>query len=152
MRTLVFTAIASAVLCAPAVAQTPTQPPPCLDFSSQQEAQDYFEGQGGPERDELGLDADDNGRACDEAAAATPTSTATSPVTTTAGRTTPEGVTTTAVSGTGLAGRIGPLGFVGLGLAALGLAALATYLLRRRTRLAPTPPPPAEGTAEGWYW
>jgi len=37
----------------------------CDDFSSQEEAQDFFEEQGGPEDDPNVLDADDDGEACE---------------------------------------------------------------------------------------
>ncbi|HVE90722.1 MAG TPA: hypothetical protein VNE62_00255 [Actinomycetota bacterium] len=42
----------------------------CTDFDSQAEAQAFFEEEGGPAQDPHGLDADRNGKACDNLAAA----------------------------------------------------------------------------------
>lgn len=52
----------------------PTSPPPdggfvdkdCPDFATQEEAQDFFLAEGGPEEDPHNLDADDDGIACEE--------------------------------------------------------------------------------------
>lgn len=44
--------------------------PACLDFSTQEEAQHFYEREGGPERDDHGLDADGDGVACDGMASA----------------------------------------------------------------------------------
>ena len=38
----------------------------CADFASQQEAQDFFESEGGPEEDPHRLDADNDGQACED--------------------------------------------------------------------------------------
>lgn len=38
----------------------------CPEFSSQEEAQEFFEDQGGPEEDPARLDADDDGEACED--------------------------------------------------------------------------------------
>lgn len=38
----------------------------CPDFASQQEAQDFFEAQGGPAEDPHNLDADNDGQACED--------------------------------------------------------------------------------------
>ena len=38
----------------------------CADFSSQEEAQEFFEDQGGPEEDPNRLDANDDGEACED--------------------------------------------------------------------------------------
>lgn len=38
----------------------------CEDFDTHEQAQRFFEIQGGPGRDLHGLDPDDNGRACEE--------------------------------------------------------------------------------------
>ena len=51
----------------------PPSPPPapplrdydCADFATQQEAQQFFEDQGGPALDPHGLDGDNNGIACE---------------------------------------------------------------------------------------
>lgn len=42
----------------------------CLDFVTQQEAQAFFEAEGGPESDPHGMDSDRNGIACDGVAVA----------------------------------------------------------------------------------
>lgn len=38
----------------------------CKDFSTQQEAQEFFEREGGPQQDTHGLDKDKDGQACEE--------------------------------------------------------------------------------------
>jgi hypothetical protein len=66
-RTVVLAAAASAAgfpLAASAQTPTPTGRT-CADFATQQEAQRFFEQQGGPQNDPFNLDVDNDGRACE---------------------------------------------------------------------------------------
>lgn len=61
---LIFAGLAVGWITFPADAQEAVESA-CLDFSSPQEAQAFFETEGGPEHDPHGLDSDGNGVACD---------------------------------------------------------------------------------------
>ncbi len=67
---LMTAVLLSLAVCMPAFAQGGGTGDPgdrdCSDFSSQEEAQDFFESEGGPEEDPHGLDADNDGQACED--------------------------------------------------------------------------------------
>lgn len=63
-----FVALVGGCVVSPAGAQedpAPGEESACLDFASPDDAQAFFEAEGGPEHDPHGMDSDGNGAACD---------------------------------------------------------------------------------------
>lgn len=138
--------------------------PACLDFATQKEAQRFYEAEGGPERDDHGLDSDGDGFACDAMASAraaetvtlddfvltqvtataTPTSTATPSPSPTARPTTTPGATSRPSPRAGVLPKSGAqsaqMAIAGMSLVTTGMFGVTMYnarnyvLARRRRR------------------
>lgn len=142
---------------------TSSPEPACLDFATQKEAQRFYEAEGGPERDDHGLDSDGDGFACDAMASArsaepvtlddfvltqvtataTPTSTATPSPSPTARPTTTPGPTVRPTPTSGVLPKSGAqsaqMAIAGMSLLTTGMFGVAVfntrgYLAARRRR------------------
>ena len=134
-----------------------TLEPACLDFASQADAQSFYESEGGPGRDDHGLDADGNGVACEAmtpaqaaetvtlddyvltqvTATATPTTTATPrPTTTPVATTTPRPTSGVLPQGGSESGRMAVAGMslVTTGMFGVTVYNARAYLAERRRR------------------
>ncbi|MGH2759648.1 MAG: hypothetical protein ACRDKJ_08790 [Actinomycetota bacterium] len=143
---MILLILSLALLSPHAAAQTPPPPPACLDFTSQAEAQAFYEAQGGPAQDPNGLDPDRDGRACSAEGSAIPTS----PSVSMTGTPSVTGTATPAGDDLPPGSSRGPWGWVGLALAAGGAAVTVFSIWRRRRSAPPGPPGPPRLPADAF--